>query len=150
MSHTMSLLDVEPKAVESVEAAEHCADYVRDLRKESERIEAEHSDEIKFLYAEHKNAVAKQKAKLVPLESAMARCRLLLLRWCESNKPPSDVTLTPKFEAAITDPTLVPAEFCTPDLKLIEKFCNSMSGACEIPGVKITPKPTLTVKERKA
>lgn len=143
------LLMVEPTYVRNLQEAEMCADYVRQLRTAQQEAECDGAEEVKFFHTEHKAAVAKQKAKTQPFEEAISRVRVLLLRWCEGNQPPSEVSCTPKWEVEITDPTIVPAEFCTPDLKLIEKFANSTSGATSIPGVKFNPKPTLTVRERK-
>lgn len=53
-----------------------------------------------------------------------------------------------KFEIEITDESLVPREYMTPNLKLIEEVVNRDNGEYEIPGVTIIPIVTTTVKAR--
>jgi len=60
----------------------------------------------------------------------------------------SGVSFRDHWEIEVTNPDLVPREYCVPDESRIGKVANAMAGKIKIPGVKITHKLIPASKSR--
>lgn len=134
--------------VSDEESFQRLATLGRIGKKIAEAIEDQYAPHIKAADQAHKNLLKWKREVMKNFADAEAESKAVLLaaHAVSSDLEAPGVIFSHGWRAEIYDEKLVPREYTTPDLKKIQEMANALGEELKIPGVRVTPKATVSFR----
>ena len=136
-----------PQQIRTLSDCRAGVEWIRQAEDFVEAVESLHKESISLAHKAHKAAIAAKNEQLGQLPEQIEIARGMVKSYAsEGCELPEGVSTRIKWKVKVVDASLVPREFCCPDLKELERFAGMSNGCIPVEGVEWVEEVSVAIK----